>query len=182
MSSSVTNDDFIEDLMKKLFNEEASENKEPSSSDLKEKPKDSPEETSYNKRSKNRDLIPIVLQSSLKIEKIQQQRNENGELTGWANFIVPAKNLGLTREVLAKYRNEIYTSHFASFIAEIIIFENLNMFIEQLSDFNVESYDSAFSGLTHGTFGISYVNDKMIFMFHVSYINNLLISDFKKKV
>ncbi len=180
MSASVTNDDFIEGLMKKLFNEGTSENKDQPNSDRSD-PLPENTDTSYNKRSKVRDLIPIVLQASLKVEKIQQQRNENGDLTGWANFIVPISNLGLTKTILAKYRNEIYSAHFASFIAEVIIYENIDMFINQLSDFNVDSYDSAFSGLTHGTFGLSYVNEKMVFIFHVSYINNLLVADFNKR-
>lgn len=174
MNGNLTDDNLIEGILKNLFNSEKQENIE--------KPGNLFDRFNYygtKNRSKLRDLIPIILNAPLIIDGIQHKNKK--QIDGWATFSITLENLGLTPALIQAHKKEIYSNHFASFISEIIIHENIGQFMSVLSELNIEEYSDSFSGPTHGSFGLSYSNGKMFFSFHISYLNNLLTSDFKLK-
>lgn len=130
-------------------------------------------------KSRFRELMSIVINGDFVIESINL--TQKGETTGYVDFAVSIASMGLNLEHIQKYKGEIFTSLFVDFISELIVRENIDRFMEKLSSVPMQDYQSVLGNRKHDSSGMSIKGNSMVFTFHLSLLQDILVSGFKKK-
>jgi hypothetical protein len=130
-----------------------------------------------SKDIKYRELFKHVLAASPEIEVDAIEINGEGDI----KFEVPMKQMGISYEVFLKFKQEIMSSYGANFIGELIIRESLDMFVKVLTDLK-DSYFNTVNRFSHQGFGLKFVKNKMIFTVNASYIQAIMVENFKRKM
>jgi len=125
--------------------------------------------------SKYRELLSIVI--DIKSPQIQfiTEIDKQGDML----FNVNLEDIGLTKEIVAKYNKEIFSNLFADFVGELLIRENINDFATKIKKLKFTDYQEALSNKEHSKFGMKIEKDFMVFKFHIALLQNILTEDFK---
>jgi hypothetical protein len=133
--------------------------------------------TVRNTNFRFREVLYYVSQAKPEVNIIDQY-NEYGDV----KFEVSLQSLGITPDILVKYEKEIYSDFMANLLGELIIRENLNDFASILTDINSDIYPSVVERFEHLRFGMDINKNKLIFSFHLSLLQDILIEDVRKKI
>lgn len=129
------------------------------------------------KTSRVRHVLSHVVDKTVVISSIDLHEEE-GDIV----FSVSAKDLGLSQKFLYTYHHEIYSNFVADIVGELIVRDNMELFIDALSKMNTTNYISAVSRDAHKHFGMKYEKGYFVFSFHVSLIQKIITESFKAKV
>ena len=69
---------------------------------------------------------------------------------------------------------------FVDFIAEFIMRENIESFLNELSNIGLYDYSDFLGDRRHDSSGMMIRGNCMIFVFHMSLLQDILVADFKK--
>lgn len=130
---------------------------------------------------KFREILCLVLNSNPVVKSIRIVSMDDS-FDGIMSFDVPLESIGLDAQLLKKYHNEIFTNRFVNIIAEIILRENINKFAEEMLKINVTSYSEALSMKKHENFGMKVKGGNLSFDFHVSFLQDIIMSDFRDQI
>jgi hypothetical protein len=126
--------------------------------------------------SKLREICSKIILSPCYISIIESC-NDDGDIV----FEIPMDSLGISRENIMLYKNEISSEFVANFIGEFLVRENIAKFAKII--FNLkEDYIDRVNKFVHGRFGMKIYNDRFVFRFHASLIQRILLEDFRKKI
>jgi hypothetical protein len=128
--------------------------------------------------NKYRELLSIVI--DIKSPQIQfiTEIDKQGDML----FNINLEDIGLTKEIVAKYNKEIFSNLFADFVGELLIRENINDFATKIKKLKFIDYQEALSNKGHSKFGMKIEKDFMVFKFHIALLQNILTEDFKNIV
>lgn len=134
------------------------------------------------RRDKNlnsfRELIAKILLSKPSKVYISKECDEDGDL----EFFVSYKDFGITVNDLNKFESDVLSSHFANFVGELLIRENINDFMAILTAFDSKEYNYKVNRFTHDNFGVRFEKGKMYFKFHLSFIQKMITENFKELI
>lgn len=132
-----------------------------------------------SQNGRHRDLLLKILRSKPKNITIGEW-DEKGDL----KFAIPMSEFGLEYKDYQKYSGEISSHFVVDFVGELIIRENLDLFVEKLKHYDINDYMIALGSederICHKRFGAETKNGKFIFEFHVSFLSQLLTENFRK--
>lgn len=131
-------------------------------------------ESPISKNTKLRELISKVVSYSPYIKDIEDL-NEEGDVV----FKASMKDLGLTYDLFCNYKSEIFSVFTANFIGELLVRENIDLFAKILTKIEVEDYPDMVHKYGHKKFGMEICNDIVLFKFHISLIQYILIEEFR---
>ena len=140
-----------------------------------------PSERGADNRSRMRELMTIVMASNLNVEGITIV-NDNEVYSGYVEFSIPFDSMGLNGEQAKKFKREIFTGMFVDFIVELAVRENMEAFLKKMSAIQLVDYTNVIGNRRHETAGMCLKVDMLFFTFHLSLLQDILVSDFKKKV
>jgi len=129
------------------------------------------------KNHRIREILYYISTSSPEI-CITEKCGEDGDV----KFEIPMKTLGISNDILVKYKTDICSEFMANFIGELLIRENINRFAEVLTNIDPDMYSNLVDRFEHRRFGMDIVRDKFTFIFHISLLQNILLEDVKRKV
>jgi len=132
--------------------------------------------TDYKFSPRFRNLLKIIIPCCPEIQIFD--RKDDGDI----KFSVTTEGLGISFENYIKYKSEILTDFFANFLGELLVRENIDRFLDILTNIDSEDYPSIVNGYEHKRFGIKIYQDKFIFTFHISLLQSILTEDFKKNI
>ena len=108
--------------------------------------------------------------------------SKNGDMS----FFIDAKDLGISYDEFYKYLDEIFTPFIADFLGELLIRENLDLFVPHLTQFNTNEFSDAISGgderRQHKRFGMKVNRGNIEFRFQASLLHDILTEDFRHVV
>jgi len=130
-----------------------------------------------NSRTKFREIVRYVLGYAPVVKEIKLISSNLGLIS----FEVPIESMGLDLSTLKKYNAEIFTNRFANLIGEVILRENLTPFVDEMIKMGVSGYQEALTR-NHQNFGLRVKGASFIFDFHVSLLQDIVMSDFKGQV
>jgi len=136
-----------------------------------------PEMGKGTKSSRLREILHLISVSSPEIN-IVEGCNEDGDVI----FEVSMRTLGITHELLSKYRKEICSEFMANFFGELLVRENLSQFVNILTNIHPEQYSVVVGRFEHRKFGMDICRDNLVFRFHISLLQDILLEDIKRKV
>lgn len=148
-------------------------------SQVKEASKQTIERVAENK-SRMRELMTTVMASNWDVEEISIIQDEN-TYSGYVEFYVPVESMGLNAESTKKFKREIFTGMFVDFVVELAVRENMEAFLNKLSAIQLSDYTNVIGNRRHETAGMCIKGDSFVFTFHLSLLQDILVSDFKKK-
>lgn len=128
-----------------------------------------------NDTSKLRKLLLIVVKNTPEV-KIINTVDDCGDI----RFSVTMEDLGLDINVVDKYNAEFFSPFTVNLLGELIIRENISAFAFILNAIEVSKYTSIVNRFEHKKFGMSVVKGNLVFCFHVSLIQSILMEDLKK--
>ena len=130
--------------------------------------------------SSMREVLRYFLNSPLQVSKIELP-NEGDAYNGRIRFYVPLTTR-ITNGYLDAHYNDIFNNFFADCLAELMVRENMGMFVDAISKIGVRSYAQAVDGQTHRHFGVRREKTSIVFTFHISLLQQILMADFRKTV
>lgn len=101
---------------------------------------------------------------------------------GDVKFEVSMKSLGITYDLMVKYKKEVCSDFMANLLGELVIRENINIFASILTSINPELYSSIVNRFEHRKFGMDINREKLVFSFHVSLLQQILLEDIKRQI
>lgn len=126
--------------------------------------------------TRNRSVLSMFLSAATKVQYIIPP-NKNGDMS----FAVDLNDMGFSPNTFRKYANEIYSNFVVDLMGELLIRDNLPMFVPYITGMETKNYLSAVGYCTHVRFGMKSEKDKMIFSFHLSLLQGILTEDFKNE-
>lgn len=129
------------------------------------------EDIKNEKRSNFRALLTILATKQPKIIAAHDY-NENGDM----QFCVNLRDL-ISIEDYYKYTKEFITNYVVDLMGELIIRENIELFMSKLT--TEKNYTEAASKSIHKRFGMKIEGGVVTFSFHISLIQDILTEDFK---
>ncbi len=136
------------------------------------------ETTKINNVSRYREIISKIINYKPNITSISNW-NDEGDIEFRINMI----DLGLTYNEYNKYKNEIFSYFVTDFIGELIIRENINLFVEKMKCCDINDYMTAVETYgDHQRFGISTNKGTLVFKFNISLLKNILTEDMREKL
>jgi hypothetical protein len=127
-----------------------------------------------NQSSRYRDLLTIVTQNPPKDITIGNW-DEKGDI----KFSIAMVDLGLKYSDYQKFEDEFFSYFIIDFIGELIVRENLPLFVEKLKVYDVNNYTEYGD---HKRFGVKAFKGKLIFEFHVSFLKKLLTENLRESL
>lgn len=121
-----------------------------------------------------RELLSSVIGSDTVIQSITDSDDQ-----GNISFSVNLKDLGFKSNDFYKYHREIFSNFIVDFLGELLVRENLPLFVVNITSMKHESYLNAVSCCNHKCFGMKIDKGNMIFKFHISLLQEILTEDFK---
>ena len=144
---------------------------------LKNNIKSDGEEVNISRKSiRFRKILSRLSMSSPKI-KILKYKSEDGNVA----FETSMKSLGFTEEFFLDYKKEICSDFVSNFIGELLIRDHLNQFAEILIDIELNDH-LVVNKKTHRNFGMTIVGDRLVYTFHVSLLQKILLEDIKRHI
>jgi hypothetical protein len=137
------------------------------------------EEIKY--KSKLREVISKVLSSDIEVSDVSATQNSKG-YTGYIEFSVKLSSMGIEPSDFVYFRKEIFSMLFINFFTELIIRENSELFLQAISRVHLDDFDSVIGSHRHESAGLCLKSDAAVFTFHMSYLQQLFVSDFKKRI
>jgi len=128
------------------------------------------------KHSKYRDVLKLIANSDPTVENIICDND------GDIKFSVKRKDLGITYDILLRYKKEIICDFMADFIGEFLIRENLDGFAKVLTGLASKEYMNLVYKFEHRKFGMHVSGDYFVFTFHISLLQTILLEGFKKSI
>lgn len=105
--------------------------------------------------------------------------DDKGDLT----FSVSMKEIGLDYSDYHKFENEIFSYFIIDFMGELLVRENIELFVEKLKEYDVEDYINSIRVYgSHKRFGVKTQKGTLIFKFHVSFIKNVISEDLRESL
>ena len=101
---------------------------------------------------------------------------------GDIRFSVNLMDLGISIEDYYKYNKEFLSSFMMDFVGELLIRENLDLFVPKLTIMANSNYIIAVSKSIHRRFGMRLEKGVMTFSFHISLIQEILTEDFRTTI
>lgn len=129
------------------------------------------------KRSRYREVLYYVSTSNPEIHEVNNC-NKDGDIL----FEVSMKSLGITHDLLVKYKKEICSDFMANFLGELLIRENINVFAKIITSINPEIYPSVVNKFLHRQFGMDIDKDRLVFCFHISLLQEIMLEDMKRRI
>ena len=124
--------------------------------------------------TRNRTVLAKFLSASPKIQYISEP-DENGDMV----FVINTKDIGMNNEYFEKYCKEIFSNFVVDFMGELLIRDNLAMFVPYITSMKCKDYLKAVGYCRHIRFGMKREKEKMVFRFHISFLQEILTEDFK---
>ena len=118
--------------------------------------------------------------------KILQHPPKNITIGDWdgegdITFSVPMTDIGLSHLDYRIHEDEIFSYFVLDFVGELIIRENLALFVDKLKGYDINDYMIAIEdGVCHERFGAKTANGKLVFMFHVSLLSHILTDNIRE--
>jgi len=129
-----------------------------------------------------RELFLLALKDRPEISDITLVKDGEGIFNGNLTFAIDLKNIGLSITDVYSFKKEISSDFFVSFLGELLVRENLNLFLDVLYDLDSEEYFGS-CNRKHEKFGVRVEKGKyFVFTFHVSLLKNLIAENFKIKL
>ena len=129
-------------------------------------------------KSNYRILFEKIVKSSPSKVKDIGKIDDAGNFT----FSIELTKLGIKKEDLSLYRQELFCPFSANFIGELLIRDNFDQFVSLLTTYSEEEYSEMVCKCIHKTFGMRFLNDKIIFTFHISLLQKILNEDIKNNL
>ena len=127
--------------------------------------------------SRYREILYCVSSSNTEIESIHEC-SQDGDI----EFEVYMKSLGITYDLMIKYKKEVCSDFMANFLGELLIRENINSFAKIITSINPELYPSIVNRFDHRKFGMDINRDKFVFSFHISLLQRIMLEDVKRQI
>ena len=102
---------------------------------------------------------------------------------GDIEFSIAMTDIGLQYKDYSVYRNEIFSYFMIDLIGELIVRENLPIFVNKFQEYDMHNYNSIVE--THGKhkrFGVRTEKGRLFFEFHVSFLKELLIENVRESL
>ncbi len=131
---------------------------------------------------KYKKFLPMIVNSSPKINSIEWIADEDGNHNGMIKFIVNVQSLGISSNDIYSHTKQLFSNFIVDFIGQLIIRNNITMFINEFVKIEDEDYMEMIFKRNHTHFGVQFdsLNDKLIFTFHASLIHDILTEEFKR--
>lgn len=129
-----------------------------------------------SKSSNYRTVLSKVIQHPPKLMSVGDW-DENGDI----KFSIGMRELGLTNQEYRQYEHELFSYFIVDFLGELIVRENLSIFVEKLQNYDINDYMIAIED-KHKRFGIKTEKGKLVFIFHVSFLKNILTEDLRESL
>lgn len=129
-----------------------------------------------------RNLLMKISKASLIVNKEIVWVKENNDLTGWVEFSVPLKNIGVTIvDIKQKYNKEFFSGFMINFVGELLVRTNCVMFMEEIFTIDENTFQKSSSKEIHKSFGAKLLEADhiIVFRFHMSLLQTLFTEDFK---
>ena len=130
--------------------------------------------------SSAREVLRYFLDSPLQATNIELP-SEGGVYNGRIRFSIPLTQK-INNNYLDAHYDDIFNSFFADCFAELMVRENIGGFVDAISKLGVQSYSHAVEGQNHRHFGMRRDKTSLVFTFHISLLQQILMADFKKTV
>ncbi len=128
--------------------------------------------------SKYREVLNIIIQNPP-----QKIRIGNWDELGLLSFTIDMTDVGLTYKDYYAYEDEFFSYFIVDFLGELIIRENIQLFVDKLQECDINNYMVALSEYgTHRTFGCKTHRGKLTFEFHISLLKDILTADLRDKL
>ena len=124
-------------------------------------------------KSKMRSLLCQIFNSINPTIHITEKCSEDGDV----KFTIPLEYVGISGEDLAIYRNEIFSTFFSNFVGELLVRENINIFVDILTQVDIKDYHSVVNKYNHQRCGLSTSHGKFAFSFHISLVQSIVNED-----
>lgn len=131
-----------------------------------------------NQGSRYREVLSVVTRNPPRDITIGDW-DEKGDI----RFSVSMIDLGLKYSDYQKYDDEFFSYFVIDFLGELIVRENLPLFVEKLKAYDINDYMAvveAYGG--HKRFGVKTFKGRLIFEFHVSFLKNLLTENLRESL
>jgi len=127
--------------------------------------------------SRYRELLYYISVSNPEIDKI-----DGCDRDGDVQFEVSMKSLGISYDLMVKYKKEVCSDFIANFLGELLIRENINSFAKVIMSIKPELYPSMVNRFEHRKFGMNINREKLVFSFHVSLLQKIMLEDVKRQI
>ena len=124
---------------------------------------------------KARKLLSILINNMPSI-KIIDEVDESGDV----RFEVAMDDVGLKIDVVDRYSKEIFSPFTVNVLGEMLVRENISAFAEIINRIDQSRYLSIVNRFEHKRFGMTLYKNKILFCFHISLIQSILMEDLKK--
>jgi len=122
--------------------------------------------------SKYRKLLQKVIDNPPKnifIEDVSEEGN--------LRFSVNLNEIGLTNIEYKEFDNEVFSYFIVDFLGELMIRDNLHLFVKKLEDIDLSTIDEK---RNHVRFGIVTKNGKLIFKFHITLLKSIITENLRE--
>jgi len=102
---------------------------------------------------------------------------------GDIKFSISMTDIGLKYKDYSVFSNEFFSYFIVDFIGELIVRENLPLFVEKLQEYSINDYNSIVEEHgSHKRFGVSTTKGRLFFEFHVSFLKELLMENLRESL
>ena len=126
--------------------------------------------------SRYRELLKLIVLNPPKTIEVGDW-DDNGDII----FSVPMTEIGLTYNDYKKYSDEFFCYFVIDFLGELIIRDNLGLFVDKLQKYDLNDYIMAIQ-VDHNRFGVKTEKGKLIFKFHVSLLKDILTEKLRERL
>jgi len=131
-----------------------------------------------SQNSRYRELLSIIVQNPPNDLTIGDW-DDKGDI----RFSVAMTELGLKYSDYQKYDDEFFSYFVIDFLGELIVRENLSLFVDKLQEYDINDYMMVVDANGgHKRFGVKTFKGKLIFEFHVSFLKNLLTENLRESL
>jgi hypothetical protein len=128
--------------------------------------------------SRYRKLLSIITQNNPKNIVIGDWDGK-GDLT----FSISMTDIGLQYKDYNFYEDEFFSYFVINFLGELIVRENLQLFVEKLKEYDINDYMTVIEEYgDHKCFGVKTYKGRLIFKFHVSLLKNILTENLRESL
>ena len=103
--------------------------------------------------------------------------DEKGDLT----FSIAMTDIGLEYKDYGDYEDVFFTYFVVDFVGELLVRENIDLFVEKLKNVNVKAYEKSVEDFgIHKRFGLRTDRGRLVFKFHMSFLSNILTDNLRE--
>lgn len=98
-------------------------------------------------------------------------------------FSINMNDIGLDYKDYVEYEEEFFSYFIVDILGELIIRENLNLFVDKLKKYDINDYMTTLKEHgAHKRFGVMTYKGKLIFQFHASLLKDILTEGLREKL